>query len=131
MPGTSTVGNVSTETLTASGAATAASFAATGALTGVCGDVTILHTSSKTLQVLGILELACKASSFHERAVQLLIKLDAAACERSASSSSLRAACWEAAGPSEQPQGGIVRPRSGLLQEPYLHAGRSWRKSSL
>ena len=97
----------------------------------------LAHLFQDFPQVLGILELARKASGFHERAVQLLIeKLDAAALVRALGLKqrilAREAACWKAAGPSEQPQG-RDRPPTQRASPGAMPArtGRPWRKSSL
>ena len=84
------------------------------------------------LRVLGILELARKASGFRERAVQLLIEeLDAAALVRALGLELREAAWWEAAGPSEQPQGRGHPPTQWAFPEAMpARNGRPPRKSS-
>ena len=95
----------------------------------------LAHLFQDFLRVLGILELARKASGFRERAVQLLIEeLDAAALVRALGLKQrilARPLGGRPLGHLSSRKAGIVRPRSGLLQEPCLHAPEGRRGSHL
>ena len=82
----------------------------------------LAHLFQDFLRVLGILELARKASGFRERAVQLLIEeLDAAALVR-AQRVFARRLGGRPLGHLSSRKAGVIRPRSGLFQKPCLHA---------
>ena len=84
--------------------------------------------SKERARVLGIFELARKASDFHKRAVQLLIeKLDVAALASARPQAArLREAAWgRPLGHLSSRKAGVVRPRGGLFQKPCLHASEA------